>query len=580
MREVIRKKTITSVATRSPSTVYSSILLIGIISATFPEALVRKNFQFYLSLISIFSLVLLSRWYFAKKIRSEIYSKADTWLLDLSVFANSIMWGISCAIIFVNEGGNVEGITAVICAAGIASSGLVSLTASRKLMMGHFIGVLGPIVLTRFFVNSQFNHVFTNISLTYAVFLTILSMTINKQIIKSFEDEIKLEERTQELIDSRNEAINNLSNKSEFIANLSHEIRTPLNGIMGGIQLLEEENLSTEGKENLRILNVSSRNLLDLVNEVLDSSKLEAGKFEIRNSKIEIAKLVEEVFLMYKVLASHAKLKYELEIEESIKSRYVLADSLKLKQVLSNLISNAIKYTKKGQVKIKLTLIEELDHSLNINFSIEDSGEGLKEEEIEKLFSPYSQIDRNSKNVKGTGLGLYLSSEIIKKFGSEIKVQSEFGKYTIFTFAVNFQKANTDATKIINLEEIFKNNFQSNVKVLIVDDNEINLLLLEKILKKMHVHPLKSTSGKKALDIFLNEKIDIVFTDINLLDMNGFDLIKDMKMINPEFENFYACSGNVNESNTDEYLKAGFKGALGKPINIEEIKKIVEKKAA
>ncbi len=568
------------VAMRSISTVFSSLLLIIIISFTFPKVILYDNFATYQILMTIFLITLLARFLSAKKISSEVYSKWHEYTLNLSIVLNSALWGICCALVFATQNESIEGITAVICAAGLASSGLVSLTASRRLMILHFLGVLGPVILSRFFIDSKFNDILTIITLVYGLFLTLLSVTSNKQVVRSIENELKLEERTQELIDSRNEAINNLSNKTEFIANLSHEIRTPLNGIMGSIQLLEEEKLSSDGLENLRILNVSSRNLLDLVNEILDSSKLEAGKYEIRNSKVDLTKLIEEVYVMYKSLADQAHLVYELEVQSDLKSKLVFTDTMKLKQVLSNLISNAIKYTKKGQVKIFLSLVNESDKDLIVKFCVEDTGEGLKAEELEKLFNPYSQIDRNSKNVKGTGLGLYLSSEIIKRLGSEINVQSEYGKYTSFSFELKMQKVKKEEVDFIKLDDILKNNFQSNTRVLIVDDNEINLILLEKILKKMHIHPLKASTGKEAIEIFLNEKVDIVFTDINLLDMNGFDLIKDLKMINPEFDNFYACSGNVTENNVNEYLSAGFKGALGKPINFEKIKSIVEKKAA
>lgn len=377
--------------------------------------------------------------------------------------------------------------------------------------------------------------------------------------IQRITDELKLAKR---------EAENSLKIKESFLANMSHEIRTPMNGIIATVELLTESKLSRKQRENVDTLRQSSNILLNILNDILDLSKLEAGKMQARKEPVSVKDVLQQTYLLFSQSAKQKKIDYNFFIDPSIPKK-IISDETRLVQVLSNLVSNAIKFTgNKGSVSI-LTSCKILARNTYITFEVKDSGIGISKENIKNLFVSFNQLDSSiGKQYGGTGLGLSISNELCKILGGEIKVESKLGKGSSFKFTLKTKVAK-DLVKNSPKDIVTNKNKQSikGMNVLLVDDMEVNRRVGTKLLESLGVETQVASNGSEALGLVNIHKYDVVLMDIQMPVMDGVTALENMKNLsNIANTKIIAMTAYSMEEDRDRFLKNGFHNYISKPI--------------
>jgi predicted ATPase/signal transduction histidine kinase/CheY-like chemotaxis protein len=389
--------------------------------------------------------------------------------------------------------------------------------------------------------------------------LEVLTM-LSSQLAISIENSLlyenleqKVAERTVEL-KKANEA------KSEFLSNMSHELRTPLNGILGYAQILKRaKNLEETQVSGLKTIYNSGNHLLTLINDILDLSKIEARKLELYPKNINFLSFIDSIT---EIIGMRAEQKNVYFFYENIGDLPlgIEIDEKRLRQVLLNLLGNAIKFTDQGQVTLRISAIEE-----TFRFEVVDTGVGMTDEELEKIFQPFEQVGDTQKRAEGTGLGLAISRQLVELMGSEIKIKSELGKGSTFFFDV--------ALKAVEIEEKIEQRRISAYKgetqtVLIVDDYPENRLILRQMLENIGFKVIEANDGKQGVE--LADKVNIIFMDLVMPVMNGFEAVE---IIRKDFKELpiIAISANVFEADKQKSLQAGCNAFLPKPIEEQKL---------
>ncbi len=364
--------------------------------------------------------------------------------------------------------------------------------------------------------------------------------------------------------------------KSEFLSNMSHEIRTPLNAIAGFSQSLKDDDLPLESREKVDDIIMASNNLLELVNGILDISKIEANKLEIINKEYYVYDMFNELIALTKARIGDKGLDFRTNIDPSTPN-VLYGDNVRLKQIILNILTNAVKYTKEGYVDFRVSTINK-DNICRLIISVEDSGIGIKEEALPKLFSKFERLDvEKSITIEGTGLGLAITKKLVELMNGKIIVQSVYGQGSKFTVSIDqriiaINKPQVKETKLSESKIINANG----ARILIVDDNELNIKVASTLLKKYNFNIDSATSGFACLaKINNNEKYDIIFLDDMMPKMSGRETLQKLKA-NPNYKiPTIALTANAIEGMKDEYLNCGFDDYLSKPIEKKELERVI-----
>jgi signal transduction histidine kinase/CheY-like chemotaxis protein len=398
---------------------------------------------------------------------------------------------------------------------------------------------------------------------------------ILKDVLQKTQIKFKKLELARIEAEKEKQALEKVSSmKSNFLASMSHEIRTPMNGLIGMLQLMENTKLTKEQTEILKTVRNCGDNLLVVINDILDYSQIENGSIKIDSNIFDIKEIVQTCYDLHKPSADEKNLKYSLNVNEEI---YVNADASRTSQILSNLISNAIKFTDEGEVSVSLVKENIPEKSEKVRIIIEDQGIGIKDEYLPYLFNAFTQQDDSiARNFGGTGLGLSISKRLANEMNSEIRVHSVENEGTTFELIMEIVEKPADSEKTVNSKYLIAKNkeFAKNYPfyILIVEDNPINAKLLSKMLEKLGYSPKVATSGKKALQELKKNSYDLILMDLQMPEMDGIQTTTEVRKLKDYSQiKIIGVSANVSETKIQLALNSGMDAYIMKPIIWEEI---------
>ena len=363
--------------------------------------------------------------------------------------------------------------------------------------------------------------------------------------------------------------------KSIFLANMSHEIRTPMNAIIGFSQLMQRDtDITAAQRENLNIIVRACEHLLSLINDVLEMSKIEAGRTQVNISTFDLHELLKELDYMFRIRTDEKQIHWEIFMDSNL-PHLVSTDEGKLRQILLNLLSNAVKFTQQGGIILRASLETVVEDNFLLRFSVEDTGSGIDAKDAEKIFEPFHQSDSGVASKEGTGLGLAISREFIRLLGGELELDSTLGKGSIFHFAIMAEPGNEEAfnAPLESVSIIGLAPGQGPCRVLIVDDKETNRILLCKLLHAIGFKTVEACNGEEAVHIFKEQEIQLILMDMIMPVMDGFEAIKHIRALPERGADviIIAVTASVFENTMEDLQSIGADDVIRKPFKESEL---------
>lgn len=373
----------------------------------------------------------------------------------------------------------------------------------------------------------------------------------------------------QELIKTREEALSLSKAKEMFLSVMSHEIRTPLNAVIGMSHILMDDDPSESQMENLEILSFSAQNLLALINDILDYTKIETGNMKLESVNVNLKELVSQILNSLQFKTEEKQVVLKSEIDHRI-PEFVIGDNTRLYQILINLLSNSLKFTEKGEVKLKLDLLDENDNSVRVRFEVSDTGIGISDDQKDYIFHLYTQASSDTtRKYGGTGLGLAITKSLLELHNSEIHLESELGRGSVFSFIIEFKRSTHSAMKI-DIQTPFH---ELSGSVLVVDDNEINRLLASKVLGKWGLKVCFAENGQIALQKVQQEHYDLILMDLHMPVMDGMESSKAIRQLGGHYAEMpiVALTASLFSHELETINECGMDGYVIKPFIPNEL---------
>lgn len=452
-------------------------------------------------------------------------------------------------------------------------------TIKRRISDYIFVGIGIYGMLLTAIIEMLFYYIGSSLSLGTILAIGLLFLLI-MAIIKTGQDLLHSEKKKQQAIMAR-EA------QAKFLANMSHEIRTPINAIIGMNEMILRENDNESVADYAHNIQNASNMLLGLINDVLDFSKIESGQLELVENPYHLATLIQDEMLLLKARTADKALSTKLDIDPRLPSS-LLGDELRIKQILTNLLSNAVKYTNEGSVTLKAFFKQSDTETIELCFSVIDTGIGIKKEDLSQLFDSFKRLELNkNRAIEGTGLGLNIAKQLIDFMHGTITVESEYGKGSVFTISIP-QKI-MDKQPITNLENSLAEHKKKthaphnlftapDASILVVDDNSMNLFLMKGLLKRTGIYVDVAPSGQKCLELTALRKYDIIFMDHMMPELDGVETLHTLRAdaSNPNQNTVViALTANAIAGCREMYLKYGFHDYFSKPVEANKLDELL-----
>ncbi len=356
--------------------------------------------------------------------------------------------------------------------------------------------------------------------------------------------------------------------KSDFLSNMSHELRTPLNGIIGATNLLMYEPASLSQKKYHEVLQHSSDHMLNLINQILDFSKINEQKINLDKNVFNIQQTVTKLCRVIEAQNLNEFVQFDFEVDEAL-NLDVVSDDLRLKQILLNLLSNAVKFTKKGKICLQAKLLQNINGKAKVFFKVTDTGVGIEATQIKKIFESFEQADNTTTRIfGGTGLGLSISKRLVALFGATLEVQSKIGEGSTFSFEIDVEISK------INIEEISataeKINHLQGLKILVAEDNKVNMMVLLTFLKKWKVTYVDVSNGTMVLEKYNQQHFDLILMDLEMPEMDGYTAIEILRRKDTAIP-IIAFTAALYDGMAEDLKNRGFTDYLHKPFNPKDL---------
>jgi len=445
---------------------------------------------------------------------------------------------------------------------------------------GNFLTLLSivVIILTHFYFDLQLSNTAVQTAVLSLIVFSLLSRVYNRQI-KNYEQ--RLENKNYDLaaviknLDFALEGANEASKtKSLFLANMSHEIRTPMNGMLSLVQVLRTTKLNEKQLEYLQSVDRAGEILMSLIDDLLDLSRIEAGKLEINIKAFKLWDFLEDILLQVEHLFDEKDVHFNVDINDAL-PLYLITDDVRLKQVVINLINNAVKFTSKGEVNFIITGDKSDKDNFNLHIEVNDTGMGIPEDKLDSIFVPFQQLSPTRIYNRGVGLGLPISKKIVDALDGKIKVDSVVGQGSCFALDFNFPIAKNCE----NAEEKIKTNASlAPMTILLVEDDQISRLAIQTWLKDQGHKIIIAENGKKAVDYLQGKDVDVILMDIHMPEMDGIQATKLIKEKMLSQAPIIGMTASVMNDERKSYIKAGMDVLVEKPVKFESLMEIIKDK--